>query len=279
MKTARDIVAGALDRLFEDGLPFPIVQTQEEYAQRLQAHAGFLLRSLSEAGFGICRNRRNVVDFIGQRFGLLSVSTEERSTPGRRRWLCLCDCGGQIVATTGELRSGCVSSCGCVSPEKRRTSTLRHGDNRAGKRSKEYKIWAGMKARCHNEKDAAYPGYGGRGITVCERWRNSFECFLKDMGRAPDGHSIDRIDNDGGYEPTNCRWATQAQQARNTRRTIRVNGMALIDACEAAGVSYSAAQARLSRGATIEQAMSPLKGGAYRAMMAAAMISAAGAGE
>jgi hypothetical protein len=100
-----------------------------------------------------------------------------------------------------------------------------HGDAREGKRTAEYNIWITMKQRCSNPKTNGYINYGGRGIIVCERWLNSFENFLKDMGRKPSGdHSIDRIDNDGNYEPNNCRWATQKEQYENSRLQRKPNG-------------------------------------------------------
>jgi len=119
------------------------------------------------------------------------------------------------------------------------------GASRGVRRSPEYEAWAAMKTRCYNPRFLGYARYGGRGITVCERWRGSFEAFLSDMGRRPSAdHSIDRIDNDGNYEPRNCRWATREEQARNRVQNIFVTylgqRMCLLDACRASGRSYKA---------------------------------------
>jgi hypothetical protein len=122
-----------------------------------------------------------------------------------------------------------------------------------GLRSQEYKSWSHMIQRCHNPKNPGYPGYGGRGISVCDRWRASFLSFLSDMGRRPTySHSIDRIDNNLGYEPTNCRWATPAEQGRNKRNTVVVvvvgHAVPVIDECARLGISYSAIRARILKG-------------------------------
>lgn len=146
----------------------------------------------------------------------------------------------------------------------------KHGNNKFGKRTKEYRVWCHIRGRCSNQNEKFFHLYGGRGIKVCDRWRD-FSNFLADMGKAPSPqHTIERCDNDGNYEPGNCRWATPKEQNRNTRRTIKVDGKCLKDTCAERGLSYEAVQARIRRGDPIERALSPLTGHAYRAMISAA---------
>ncbi len=169
----------------------------------------------------ICRHPRmpRFQDLTGQRFGcLLVVAGAARGRYGLA-WSCLCDCGNAKVVHGRDLRGGHTRSCGCL--QRDRISELRttHAATIGGL-SLTYKVWKSVKRRCFCETDAAYPRYGGRGITMCERWRNSFENFLADMGERPSrAHSIDRYpNNDGSYEPGNCRWATAKEQSRNSRK-------------------------------------------------------------
>lgn len=202
------------------------------------------------------RNGR-AVDLVGQNFSHLTVEAPVRK-PGRRVWLCRCVCGGHVEVTTGNLRNGSYRSCGCKRDQAQKTASLQHGHNREGLRTKEYRAWAHINQRCNNPEDRSYGRYGGRGIRVAPEWQADFATFLRDMGHAPSAaHTIERIDNDGNYEPGNCRWATRAEQARNTSRVIRVGGQTLKEACADRGVSYEAAQMRLRRGATLEQALPP----------------------
>lgn len=154
----------------------------------------------------------------GQRFGRL-VLGEWRHVPERKRWLwlCTCDCGGSVECVDYELASGHTQSCGCLHRETASALSRRHGQSVNGK-SPTYQSWQHMIRRCHSESDDNYQRYGGRGIAVCDRWRNSFENFLADMGERPAGHTLDRRDGTKGYSPDNCRWATPIQQGQNTSR-------------------------------------------------------------
>jgi hypothetical protein len=152
-------------------------------------------------------------DLIGKRFSRLKVIGIAPRKGLKRRWLCRCDCGKTSIAFTSDLIGGYHKSCGCLQKE----ITGRRSRTHALSKSVEYQTWCGMKARCQPEY-IKYKDYGGRGISVCARWEDSFENFLADMGPRPSGkYSIDRINNDGNYEPGNCRWATDAQQRANKR--------------------------------------------------------------
>jgi len=162
------------------------------------------------------------VNLVGQIFGRLTVISEgERSGKGNyiRNWNCVCDCGGINSITQGSLIRGLTNSCGCIHKEVMSVVKTTHGESKKGLNSREYRIWSGIKTRCYNTKNKRYNSYGGRGIKVCDRWLNSFEIFLSDMGRRPStNHSIDRIDVNADYEPSNCKWATTKEQSRNTTK-------------------------------------------------------------
>src|SRR5208282_2915429 len=152
-----------------------------------------------------------LLQLSGQRFGRLLVLElgKERGRTGASYWLCQCDCGKETFVRGSDLKSGVTKSCGCLKKEAWR-HTVRHGLYK----SLTYSTWRSMRSRCSNPNDPSYKYYGARGIAVCERW-NRFEDFLEDMGDRPLGptfFSLDRIDNNGNYEPGNCRWATHLQQ-------------------------------------------------------------------
>jgi hypothetical protein len=157
---------------------------------------------------------------IGEKFERLTIISElPRDASRTRQYLVRCDCGTEKAVSGIALRPGDTVSCGCYRRAKySRGMALRHGDSRGGKRTSEYRSWDCMKQRCLNPNTAGFEHWGGRGIKVCDRWLDSFENFLADMGRKPSPkHSMDRIDNDGDYEPSNCRWATKLEQRLNQR--------------------------------------------------------------
>ena len=190
---------------------------------------------------------KNAIDITGQRFGrLVAIAPVEHQKGKGVRWLLICDCGGKVNHWAGAIRSSKGSrSCGCLRHEP---TAKTHGLTG----TKEYRSWYHMKSRCLNSNDKWFHKYGGRGITVCRRWINSFERFLQDMGNAPSlKHSLDRIDNDGHYEPGNCRWATQQEQVDNSThvRKLTINGVTKtrkqwVDIC---GANYWTVRSRLDR--------------------------------
>ena len=137
---------------------------------------------------------------------------------GGAYWLFSCSCGNEHITRLSNVKQGRIKSCGCLYTKLKQKHPL------------QYDVWQKMKQRCSNPKNESYHNYGGRGISVCKEWQDSFEQFLKDMGETPEGLTIERINNDGNYEPDNCTWATRKEQANNTRRTkeaLTINGVIL----------------------------------------------------
>lgn len=202
-------------------------------------------------------NRTRARDLTGQRFGRLLVVERMPNRPGESCaiWRCICDCGNEKIKTSYGLKTARAPSCGCWGYERisKAKGTHRQTD------SKEYYCWAAIKQRCNNPKNKMYAYYGGRGIAICERWSDSFEAFLEDMGHAPKGTSIDRIDNDGDYEPGNCRWATASTQIRNRSNchylTARGETHLLSDWAAIVGVRKGTISNRLRSGWTEEEAI------------------------
>lgn len=183
------------------------------------------------------------IDITGNKYGRLSVLCclphEKYKRP--RIWKCVCECGNITFAPADALKDGTRKSCGCL--------YTKHGHARDNTRT--YRIWSGMNDRCNNPRRPEFKHYGGRGITICPEWRD-YLSFLRDMGEAPDGLELDRIDNEGSYCKENCRWSTRRQQLRNTRRSriISANGkkMTVVEWSEETGISPVTISARLRRG-------------------------------
>lgn len=172
----------------------------------------------------------NPIDLTGQRSGkLVAVHSVEGDRNQKRAWLCDCDCGGTVTVATQLFREKRVQSCGCLNRQPITGSTTYiHGHARRGLVTPTHHTWANMLRRCNDPSNKNYHQYGGRGISVCERWL-IFENFLSDMGERPAGLTLDRTENDGNYEPGNCKWITHYEQMQNTRvvRRITFNGETL----------------------------------------------------
>lgn len=159
-------------------------------------------------------------ELSGQAFGRLTVVSYIGISGHKSMWRCACSCGAEVVIRGTHLTGGRIESCGCLRHELHMKRAVSHGMSK----TRPYRIWRDMINRCHYDKYPERHLYGGRGITVCQRWRDSFESFIADMGLPAAHLSIDRIDTNGNYEPGNCRWATATEQARN-RRAARRRGV------------------------------------------------------
>lgn len=197
------------------------------------------------------------LDLTGQVFGKLTairLGEPGVNTYGKpiRKWICKCDCGNETIVVASKLTGNHTSSCGCLQKEICGDMFRTHGL----RKTSEYESWASMKDRCLNKNNKKFHLWGGRGITICDRWLNSFENFYADMGKKPDGCTLDRIDVNGNYEPENCRWATAKQQSNNLRTTKKYEAFGIVDTlsgfAERLGCTRDAIKLRLKRGQTME---------------------------
>lgn len=201
-------------------------------------------------------------DLVGKRFSRLSVLSRHaiNSPSNKVRWVCDCDCGTTTLVTTQALIGGNTKSCGCMRVDVSRLNGQRRTTHGLTGTS-EYKAWQSMRDRCYNRKCDQYKNYGARGIQVCQRWLDSFENFLEDMGPKPDPSlSIDRENNDGNYEPNNCRWASATEQNSNkrTNRKFIVDGVerTLTELAYIHDIPVATLQSRVHRdGISIEKAL------------------------
>ncbi len=205
------------------------------------------------------------IDLSGQRFGKLVVLERvENSNDGATRFLCQCDCGNIKIIRSKHLKSGAIRDCGCEKSKRTRIKNLTHG----GSGTRLYNIWIKMRDRCQNPHSADWYDYGGRGITVYDKWDSSFEAFRKwsENNGYDDGKSIDRIDVNAGYYPDNCRWVSMRVQANNKRNNhmvcYRGKEMSLADAARLSSVPYSTIKRRITvYGWSAEKAIeTPIKG-------------------
>lgn len=194
------------------------------------------------------------LNLIGQKFGRLTVISEAPKKGRDTAWCCMCACGETVLVSTTHLRAGHTKSCGCAKREASKKLLTRHG----GKGTRLYSIWKHIRQRCYDANSTQYKWYGGRGITVSDEWSDFavFRSWALSNGYA-DNLTIDRINVNGNYAPSNCRWVTMKDQARNTRANAVFNGKCLAEWSEETGIPYDTLKARLQRyGWPLERAIS-----------------------
>lgn len=203
---------------------------------------------------------KKAIDLTGQSFGQLTVLSRAENNGIAVMWNCVCSCGTVKSVSAGNLTKGSTVSCGCY----RIKNTISRLSTHGMRYTPTYRAWIAMRRRCFVESDDSFKDYGGRGVTVCDRWVNSFDNFLSDMGVRPDGKSLDRIYVNGPYSPENCRWSSLVEQARNKRnsRFITYDGetLSMAEWCERLGGGRSVVSGRLLRGWSEARAVSePIK--------------------
>jgi len=208
---------------------------------------------------------RKVIDLTGKKFGKLTVIELADTDAGPKYWKCVCECGNTKTVSGGHLKSGNVKSCGCFLKDSKNTNirsaiaAAKIANTKHGKYGQRvYNTWSGMLGRCNNPSNKDFQSYGGRGIKVSKDWE-TFQNFYKDMGDPPEGHTLDRIDNNFGYCKENCRWATSITQARNRKnnRNFELSGetKTLAEWCEVFAINYETVTARLRKGLPIAEAL------------------------
>lgn len=222
-------------------------RTVREIAESIGLPKRLLNARLRKNGYDISKclspTKSVACDISGNVFGRLTIIERVDKPPSKdSTWSAFCECGSITEVRRANLVSGCTTSCGCYAKEVMSKVKTTHGHSRGGAITKTYSTWASMIARCYKESYNSYRNYGGKGVSVCSRWRKSFENFLEDMGERPAAQTIDRIDNNGNYEPRNCRWATAKTQNQNASQSKRwtVEGVTYgssRDAAKSIGVS------------------------------------------
>lgn len=206
----------------------------------------------------IIKPNHQLIDLTNKQFGRLTVVALFGKKSDEWAWLCFCNCGGQKVILGTHLRSGKTRSCGCLSAEIAGARQRTHGMTYTS----EFTTWQTCKARCYNPKNHKYKNYGARGIKMCQKWMESFAAFFHDMGNKPSPkHSIHRINNDGDYEPGNCKWATYKEQARNrtNNRFIEVGGerITVAEFAERNNIDQRIIHSRLNKGCPVSELLKP----------------------
>lgn len=213
--------------------------------------------------------QKNTVDLTGMRFGRLYIKEFAGYKNRRAVWLCRCDCGNEKIIIGKNILNGKSQSCGCLRIDQTVERFTKHGlrSQNNDQTEKLYGVWKSMKARCYNKNQTEYNRYGGRGITVCDEWREDYSAFREwsFSNGYKEGLTIDRIDNDGNYCPNNCRWITQTEQCRNksTNVFLEYNGTVYIlkDLADMVGVDRKKLKRRIDKGMTIEEAINDIKRG------------------
>lgn len=184
-------------------------------------------------------------------YGLWTIVNEEKIYKNDKVYLlCRCQCGIEKEVIVKNLKSGQSTSCGCV----RRANLSKRNTKHGLRFTKTWRAWQAMKNRCYNKSVVAYPNYGGRGITVCDEWKNDFNAFYDYVGEAPPDKTLDRIDVNGNYEPGNVKWSSSKEQGQNKRNNTKVDGVCISDASRALGGNHSLINKRLKRGWSLERA-------------------------